>query len=135
MNTDQIGEKEKTQILLNEYNSLRNEINARISNAFQVAAIATGAVALCFQSQWQGQVRDLALLIIVLGTIILLWIIFHNFFNAGLRVQELESDINRRVKEKLLIWENERGGLAIRDWQLNLLLTLLKLRRPKDKSA
>jgi len=133
MSTDQIGEKERTQILLNEYNSLRSEINSRVSNAFQVVAIAAGAIALCVQSSWNGWPAILALLI--LATVILLWIIFHNFFNAGLRVQELERDINRRANEKLLVWENERGGLAIEDWQLKLLITLFNLSRAKDSGA
>jgi hypothetical protein len=127
----QLDEKEKTNILLSEYNSLRTEVNERISNAFQVAAISVTGLALCFQIQMADSTRVNALLIVGIGAAFLLWIIFHNFLNAGLRVQELERDINKRASEKLLIWENERGGLAIKGWQLRILVSLLNLNEPK----
>jgi hypothetical protein len=127
----QLDEKEKTNILLSEYNSLRTEINERISNAFQVGAIGLTGLALCFQIQMSDSTRVNALLIIGIGAGCLLWIIFHNFLNAGLRVQELERDINKRASEKLLIWENERGGLAIKRWQLRILVSLLNLNEPR----
>ena len=124
-----LGEKEKTQILLNEYTSLRSEINARISNAFQVVAVAAGAVAVCLQVQMNTGTQRGAISLIICATAFLLWTIYHNFFNAVLRVQELEREINRRAEEKLLVWENERGGLAIANWQLNILVKLFHLTR------
>jgi hypothetical protein len=130
-----LGEKEKTQILLNEYTSLRSEINARISNAFQVAAISAGALAVCLQVQMNTSTQKGVMLLIVCAfivcatTAILLWIIFHNFFNAVLRVQVLEREVNRRADEELLIWENKRGGLAVANWWLIIVIKFFHLTR------
>jgi uncharacterized membrane protein len=124
-----LGEKEKAQILLNEYTSLRSEINARISNAFQVIAVAAGAFAVCLQVHMNTITQLIAISIIIFPTAILLWTIYHNFFNAVLRVQKLEREVNRRAEEKLLVWENELGGLAIPDRWLNILVKLFRLTR------
>jgi hypothetical protein len=125
---DHLGEKEKAQILLSEYNSLRMEINERISNAFQVGAIGVATLALCSQL---GMATTHVMTVLILGIAGLLWIIFHNFLNAGLRVRELENSLNERAKEKLLVWENELGGLAVTGWWLDFLVMMFKLNSPR----
>jgi len=129
MAEEALGDKERIQILLAEYNSLRGEINARVSNAYQVSAITAGAIA-WFLQQPIGPKALAGAGIGVIGILISAWFIFRDCFKAGLRVQQLETEINRRAGEKLLVWENELGGLAAGYWQLDLLLSFLKLRRP-----
>jgi len=44
MSESAIGQKERIQILLTEYASLRSEINARMTSVYQVAAVTAVAV-------------------------------------------------------------------------------------------
>jgi O-antigen/teichoic acid export membrane protein len=124
--------KNATQILLAEYNSLRSEINARVSNAFQVVAIAsTAAVAWVFTSSKADplliKIAAPAFIVIIL---ICIWFTFRDFYKAGLRVRELEAAINKLAKKKLLVWETELGGLAIGTLRLRLVLWLLWIKEP-----
>lgn len=134
MSTEQIGEKEKAQILLNEYNSLRSEINARLSNVFQVGAIAAGTLALAYQQRVDGRavVSKWIIFGVSAGLAFSIWVLFRNFYKAALRVQQLESDINGRAKETLLLWENKWGGLAGNPRVRECVLRVLKV-RPPDK--
>ena len=49
--------------------------------------------------------------IIVAGATYCGRLLTYDVINGATRVRELESEINRRAGEKLLLWESERGGL------------------------
>ena len=120
-----IGDKEKVQILLAEYTSLRAEINSRISSAYTVVSIAAGFIGWLLTHQdydlrfWTGA------LTVTVGATICGWLVGRDCVNAGRRVQELEKEINTRADETLLVWENERGGLAAGYWQFGLMWKML----------
>ena len=113
---EEIGQKERIQILLAEYTSLRSETNARISSAYNVTGIGTALVVFVIQQSlgpafWIGLVMALA------GVIYCSRTLAYDMVNAARRVREIELDINKRAGEKLLIWETERGDLTPGYWK------------------
>lgn len=116
MSDPQIGEKEKITILTLEYNSLRSHINARVTSMFQLGAVFI-ALATLLLKQASDTNSFLIMSLLIASAIIGLFILWHDMANAGRRVQQLETEINRRAKEKLLIWENELGGLTKGYWR------------------
>lgn len=107
---DKVGQKEKIQILLAEYNSLRAEALSRGGTAYQILAIAAGAL-----SWLLSQTPDIkfalicAVLSFALGFAAFVCIL--DVRNACSRTRELEAEINKRAGQKLLLWESERGGM------------------------
>lgn len=118
-----ITQKEKIQILLGEYSALRGEINARITNGYQVTAIGAALVAWLLQQDF-GLRFWIGLGIGILGTAICSWFIYRDVMKAGMRVYEIERDINERAGETLLRWEHEFGALVNGYWQLSYFLPL-----------
>jgi ABC-type multidrug transport system fused ATPase/permease subunit len=116
MSDVEIGVKERISILTTEYNSLRSDINARMSSMFQLSAFFVAVTALLFQNS-SGQrifvIGGLALLAYLVGLVLL----FHDMVQAGRRVQQLEAEINKRASEKLLVWETELGGISHGYWR------------------
>ena len=124
-----IGDKEKVQILLAEYSSLRGEINSRISSAYTVVSIAAGFIAWML-TQRQYDIRFwIGAFTVLLGATLCGWFVGRDCVNAGRRVQELENEINMRAGETLLIWENEKGGLAAGYWQFGLMRKLVRRKK------
>lgn len=111
-----IGEREKLQVLLAEYTALRSETNARISSSYVVAG-AIAMVIVWLLQQPIGVSWGIALFIAVVGFAYCARVLSFDAVNAAVRVRELEREINRRVGEKLLIWESERGGLNAGYWR------------------
>lgn len=110
----QIGDKEKVSILALEYSSLRSGINARMSNMFQLSAVFVGVAVLMFRQSFG--VRAVVITALVVAFFIGLGLLWHDILKAGRRVQQLETEINRRASEKLLVWETELGGLSHGYW-------------------
>jgi hypothetical protein len=104
-----LGEKERLQVLLAEYNTLRAEILTRTSNGFQVASISAGLIAILLQ--WPVGVRfwmGLSLGLTLCGCC--LWIILSATAKLEARLRTLEQAINDRVGEELLTWERSYGA-------------------------
>jgi hypothetical protein len=117
---EETGQKERIQILLAEYASLRSEINARISSSYTVTGIGT-ALAVFVIQQPIGTTFWIGLFMIIVGVAYCSRMLGYDAANAGRRVREIELDINKRVGEKLLVWESERGGLNASYWKAALL--------------
>lgn len=121
-----IGEREKVQVLLAEYTALRNESNARISSSYVVG----GAIAMVIVWLLQQPISmswGIAFVIALLGFGYCARVLSFDAVNAAVRVRELEGEINRRVGEKLLVWESERGGLNPGYWRAVFFHPLSKL--------
>jgi hypothetical protein len=116
----EIGQKERIQILLAEYESLRSEMNARVSSSYTVAGIATALIVFLIQ-QPLGSEFCIGLFVAVVGAAYCGRMLSYDARNASRRVREIEIDINKRVDEKLLVWETERGGLTASYWKEALL--------------
>jgi hypothetical protein len=107
-----IGPKEKLQVLLAEYNTLRAEILTRTSNGFQVTSIIAGLVAILLQWPlgprfWMGVTLGVVLYICSL------WIILSATAKLAARLRALEQIINVLVGEELLMWERSYGSAQI----------------------
>jgi hypothetical protein len=124
-----IGEKEKVQILLAEYSSLRSEINARMSSIYQVAAIVAVTM-IWLLNQNFGPTLVVGWALALIGLFLCGWALTRDCVRAALRVRELEREINRRANDHLLVWECEWGGQTSSIWSNRLLYAFLRLNRP-----
>lgn len=111
-----IGEREKLQVLLAEYASLRSESNARISSSYVVVS-AIALVIVWLSQQPVSLFWSIAFLVGLVGFAYCARVLTFDTLNAAVRVRELEQEINRRVGERLLVWESERGGLNSGYWR------------------
>lgn len=127
---DKIGEKERIQILLSEYTSLRSEINTRMSSVYTVASITAAVVIWLLQREDADRALYLGLAASIAGLFICAWTLARDLVRAALRVKQIERDINRRAGEKLLVWESEWGGQTSSLWRARMLHSVLGLNRP-----
>jgi hypothetical protein len=123
-----IGEKERVQILLAEYTSLRSEINARMTSVYTVASFTAGIVIWLLQQQAGSLYLGLAAAGI--GLTLCAWALMRDLVRTALRVREIEAEVNRRAGERLLVWETEWGGQTSSLWGGRLLRKALHLNRP-----
>jgi hypothetical protein len=110
-----IGQKEKIQILLAEYSSLRSEINARVSSVYSCISVLIFLIVFVLQ-QPGGRNFYAGIFIAVLGAAICGRFLAYDSFSAARRVREIETAINEKAKENLLVWESKRGGLTAGHW-------------------
>jgi len=81
---------------------------------FQLCTVLVAITALILR---ESAVEHLTTLILVgTGFVIVFFLLWHDMVKAGKRVQQLETEINKRANEKLLIWENELGGISRGYW-------------------
>jgi hypothetical protein len=105
----ELGDKEKLQVLLAEYNTLRSEILTRTSNGFQVTSISAGVIAVLLQ--WSpGPQLWIGLVIFSAMCGSCLWIILSATAKLEARLRSLETIINDRLGEELLTWERRYGA-------------------------
>jgi hypothetical protein len=124
-----LGEKERLQVLLAEYSSLRSEINARMTSVYTVASFSA-AVVIWLLQQDAGHRLYLGLAAAVVGLSICAWTLTRDLVRTALRVKQIELEVNRRVGERLMVWETEWGGQTSSLWGDRLLHTILHLNRP-----
>jgi hypothetical protein len=104
-----IGPKEKIQILLAEYNTLRAEILTRTSNGFQVVAVAVALIALLLQKKELDHQFWIAVGIFVFGAVVCGWITVSAIGGAARRIVVIEKAVNSLAGDTLLVWETIHG--------------------------
>ena len=107
-----VGTKDKIQILLNEYSSLRNEVVQRTNNLYQIIGIGAVLLSLIFARSY-GEARFW--IAVAIGVVVITtcgFLIHHDVEKLARRLRALEKEINHRAGEELLIWETVWGGLA-----------------------
>ncbi len=114
--SDALSEKDKIQILLAEYNTLRTELLNRHTAGFQMVAIGTAVLT------WlAAQSIDAKFLVLsVVFSIVMacwIWVLYADIRRLGVRIRQLEEDVNRRAGEPLLIWESRWGGNVVGIWK------------------
>lgn len=103
------SQKDKIQILLAEYNTLRNELIARTGYGFQIGAAIAAIVT--WLLQWPFSAASfLGFLIVVGGTLIFARVNVRDWEKAAAEVRELEHEINSRAGEHLLTHERLSGA-------------------------
>ena len=107
--SEKLSEKDKIQILLQEYGTLRSEIVSNGNRQFQIAALAGVLFTLTLSRPIERRFWIAALI----GVIALCYFGFamiRDIRRLARRVFELEAEINRRAGEELLVWESRWGA-------------------------
>jgi len=105
-----IKNSERIQILLHEYDSVRNHIISRTSTAVQVIAIGIGAFLVGVpQSSASPCATAAAIAFVVVVTLTILWILAADLIAESRHVASLEAIINDLSGETLLSWETTQG--------------------------
>lgn len=114
-----LAQFDKIQILLHEYDTLRNALLARYSAQFKavgvLALVLTGLVTVIATNGLNKILVGLVGSSVVIFILVILWIDY-DIARAAKRVREIETDINARAGEPLLTWETHwgPGGIAMR---------------------
>jgi hypothetical protein len=124
-----LGDKERLQILLAEYGSLRSEINARMTSVYTVASFAAAVVIWLLQQVDPARIY-LGLVAAVVGLSLCTWALMRDLVRTALRVKQIEMEVNRRAGERLMVWETEWGGQTSLLWSGRVLRKILRLNRP-----
>ena len=111
-----IDQKDKIQILLAEYSSLRSEISERVTSGYQLVAVGIAALAIIVGSTMSlriqiGMTLGLAIILAVNSRLIM-----RDVSRSARRVIQLEADINQRAGEELLAFESRMGGEVAGFW-------------------
>jgi hypothetical protein len=116
---------EKIQILLHEYDSIRNHIISRTSTAVQVAAIGVGALLVGVpQSNADFCVIAAMIAFVFVAMALIIWVLVTDLIAESRHVAHLERVINHLAEEEeLLSWESRQGvshGLIrpLRRWDI-----------------
>lgn len=109
--SEMLGEKEKVQILLQEYSTLRSELVANGTKTFQMAALVGALLTLTLGRPVDNRFW-IAALVGVVGLFALGFTVVRDIKRLNRRVTELEAEINRRAGEELLVWESRWGAVA-----------------------
>jgi len=106
-----MDEKDKVQILLKEYDSLRTEILQRIGHRFAFLSFigALGAYAF-FASRDLSVYQTVVLIISVLALFGVWWQLGNLIARCSKRIAAIEKAINSFAGEPLLRWEHEKLG-------------------------
>jgi Na+/H+ antiporter NhaC len=118
-----LGESDNIQILLHEYDTLREEIIQRWVGMQQQISIGVivllGIITVLFSNQIQHP-RDYILYsllaIAVCVFIYAMWQVGRDSGKAAERVREIEREVNLRAGAELLQWETHWGGGAAGYW-------------------
>jgi sugar phosphate permease len=116
----EVGENEKIQILLAEYNTLRDELIARTGNGVQIGtaiAVIIAAIVtwlLDHSTSWRVYVPSALL---VVGVAIFALINIRDTWKAAAEVRALEWQIDRRAGEYLLTHEILSGAARMGFWR------------------
>ncbi len=106
--------KEKIDILLVEYTSLRSWVFARLGHSFQFLTIVPATLALIVGSGYgAGPIAVFLISFLLIAIFAALWA-YTDVQLAGRRLQELELEINEIAGEPLLKWESTLGGRLTR---------------------
>ncbi|MGD0276565.1 MAG: hypothetical protein ABSB79_11050 [Syntrophales bacterium] len=95
--------KEKIDVLLKEYDSLRSEIISRIQSRFTVTGIIV-ALAVFIVNE-EGQIELIMGGILVIAILFFWWRVRAWILLCSVRISEIEEEINKLAEDKLLVWE------------------------------
>jgi hypothetical protein len=111
--------EEKIKILLEEYKTLRAEVSSRTGYGFQSKAVAVTlmtwlAVQVASASSWGAALFFFLVGLALMAAACLFYSVnVRDIWAAGVRLRELEHEINSRAGEHLLCWERRFGGSRI----------------------
>lgn len=109
-----LSQKDRIQILLSEYSTLRSEILSRTGWGFQEFVVGFALVTWLLKSFLENPPWYFwgVLVVIAAAFGIAIFINVRDLTRAAHRIKELEHEINSRAGEHLLIWETLSGVLT-----------------------
>jgi len=127
-----LGQKDRIQILLSEYSTLRSEILSRTGFGFQIAAVAAAVITWFIQQPLSNHSAYfwLAVIGIAFSFSISIFVNVRDLTRAAYRVKELEHEIDSRAGEHLLVWESLSGVLT----RTGLLKSFFSMVKPLPRS-
>jgi hypothetical protein len=127
-----LGQKDRIQILLSEYASLRSEIVARTGYGFQIAAAALVGVTFLFQTTFGQRPYYFwpAMLGVALCIALAIFVNTRDLKRVASRLREIEHEVNSRAGEQLLVWER-LGGVT---GQMSLARSFIAMVRTAPRS-
>ena len=106
---------ERVEILLHEYDSLRDEIQQRIAHVYQVVIIctvlATWLMGRTIDGRFWFGATLMLLLIAAFG-----WFNGEDIKRAAAQLRSIEQHVNELTGEDLLTWETHYGGAIAGYW-------------------
>lgn len=115
---------ERVKLLLVEHKTLRDEIIARTGHGYQMLSFGATSIAVLVTLVLARNSDPGLLTIVLIGVLVLLlvfalWTGFRwsarDIRKAAARLRQIEIDINDRVGEDILVWEN-LSGAAVTGW-------------------
>jgi hypothetical protein len=104
-----MDQKDKIQILLAEYNTLRNELIARTGYGFQIGAAIAALITWLLQQEFTTG-AFLGFIFVIGGALLFAWVNVRDWNKAAAEVRDLEDEINNRAGEHLLTHERLSGA-------------------------
>jgi hypothetical protein len=95
------------ELLLREYDAVRREIEARISNRFALLALLGGALGFVLKDGWTSK-RCAAVVVVVAGFLVLWLYLWHAIASLSQRQAVIEGRINDAVGPEVLSYERGR---------------------------
>ena len=106
---------ERVEVLLHEYDSLRDEIQQRIAHVFQgviiCAVLATWLLGRTMDGRFWVGATFMLLLIAAFG-----WFNGEDIKRAAAQLRAIEHHVNTLIGEDLLTWETQYGGAIAGYW-------------------
>jgi len=104
--------KTKIDILLKEYETLRNEIQVRINNRFTIFGLfaATGTFT---ATQSRTLLNWIIASLFVMSLLVLWWRLGYLIKRCSSRIAELEQLVNELAGEELLAWEGRVAKVGL----------------------
>ena len=120
---DEFTNVEKVQVLLHEYDTLRQEILTRTRTGHQILAVAAvpfiwiiSQIMTGHPTFWFWVIWIVFLAASIAAVSVAAWFTMRDIKKAAERIRELEADINSRAGEDLLVWETRWGGAVTGFW-------------------
>ena len=106
-----IEDRERLQIILAEYSSLRLEKIGRINIGYQMAAVFIGSIGL-FVTERIDTMSIIAIIIVTVLLGLAIWKVLLGVLNLATRIKNIEESLNELAGMKLMEWESEWGGAS-----------------------
>ena len=106
-----IEDKERLQIIIAEYSSLRLEKINRINIGYQMVAVFIGSIGLFVAER----IDTMSISAIVMVTVLLglaIWKVLVGVLNLATRIKNIEEILNQLSGMKLMEWESEWGSAS-----------------------
>jgi len=112
--SEEFDQRDKVNILLEEYKVIRSEIESRTGYGMQVWAIAAAATTWLLGQSDISSAPHLCGFVAVLG--VLSWFTATNardIWKCAARTKEIEHEVNSRTGEYLMVWEQLFGAARL----------------------